>query len=428
VFDRVANGATTDALAAELIRIRQARGSFAIIRAGMAVVLLGTPFILYILLRVNPRLGATLLTIAWSAGGYLLFLRWLYLRGAYRPWMDWANATLEISLLNAIVIVDARLVGAAYAFTTAPTLLIPIAIMASAVRLRRSLSVYTGALAALQYLALYLFYRSDIPPTMLEALPSLQPWNLLQRCCYFVLAGVSAFLVCQLMRRSVIELVTSVRKSLTVERELGRQVSSEVARLLVEGDPERIGEERELTVLFADIRGFTDFSERRKPSEVLEFLNAYFAVAADAIERHGGIVNKFTGDGLMALFGALGDSDDHALRAARAGRSMLDGLARLDSGSRGGSLRGRFGVGIHTGRAVLGILGTESRAEYTAIGDTVNVAARIEQLNKELETDLLVSDATARQLSATATLVPIGKVDIRGREEPLVVHQLTAVP
>ncbi len=410
-----------DALARELIRARQERGSLAIVQAGLVVIVVALPFLIYVGIAVNAELAMGLSAAAAVFCAYLVGMRWLMRRGLYRPWHDWINATLEIVVGVAVVAVDAEFQGPAYAFSSSPAYLLPTVVMASAVRLRRALSLYTGVLAGTLYLAVYLAYRDGLSPELLAALPSLETWNIVQRSCFMVFTGFVAYLICQLMRRSVVELVSSVRERLIVERTLGRHVSREVAELLVDGQSAD-GEEREVTVLFADIRKFTSFSERRAPADVVAMLNAYFDMAATAVERHGGIVNKFTGDGLMALFGAPVASDEHAAQAARAGREMVDGMARL-----GEQWRGRLGVGIHTGRAVVGTVGTETRAEYTAIGDAVNVAARVEQLNKDLDTEILVSEDTARALGDAATLVRIGEVQVRGRDEPVVVHRLEAV-
>jgi adenylate cyclase len=412
-----------DQLARELIRSRQERGSRAIARAALVVCALASPFVVYVSVLVNPRLGLALGGVVGFFVAYQLGMLAVFRRGLYRPWIDWWNGSFEICLGMGVIVIDAELQGPAYAFSSAPALLFPVTVLMSAVRLRRALSIYTGVLAGVLYLAIYIAYRSQLDPDLVAALPSLETWNIVQRSCFFAFSGFVAFLVCQLMRRSVVELLASARQKLLVERTLGRHVSREVADLLVASDSDWLAEERDLTVLFSDIRSFTSFSEERAPGEVVAFLNDYFSVAARAVESNGGIVNKFTGDGFMALFGAPVAADDHADRAARAALQMLDELAGL--ADRWGDLRGRVGVGIHTGSAVVGTVGTESRAEYTAIGDTVNLAARLEQLTKELDGEILVSDETARRLSDDLAVERLSEVAVRGRSEPIVVHRLS---
>jgi adenylate cyclase len=415
-----------DPLAAELLRSRQERGSLAIVYAGLVILAITAPFVVFVSATVNARLGVGLAAIWVVFLVYELIMLQVFRRGLYRPWLDWVNGTIEVSSGVAIMVVDAELEGIEYALTSAPPYLFPIIVMASAVRLRRSLSLYTGVLAGSCYLGVYALYRDDMAAGLGDTIPSFAFWNIGQRALFIAFAGFVAYLVCQLMRRSYRELVANARDRARIERTLGRHVSREVANLLVESDAEWLGDERDVTVLFADLRRFTAFSEARVPTEVVAFLNDYFDLAADAIERHGGIVNKFTGDGLMALFGAPAPDDDHPTHAARAACDILAGLEALRERWNDPSLR--IGIGIHSGPAVVGTVGTTSRAEYTAIGDTVNVAARIEELTKQFDAEILVSDETAGRLPSTTCTTRVDEVPIRGRRSALVIHRLDAAP
>jgi len=156
-----------------------------------------------------------------------------------------------------------------------------------------------------------------------------------------------------------------------LSRFLSRAAVDEVLSGRLKLNPE--GQSTELTVLFADIRGFTALSAQLRPEEVVHFLNAFFAEAVDTVERNGGIVDKFVGDCVMAIWGAVSPEEDDARRAVRAALELVErgGRIRVKDGPL------RMGVGLNTGMAVVGAIGSKKRLDYTAIGATVNLAARL---------------------------------------------------
>ncbi|MCU0312790.1 MAG: adenylate/guanylate cyclase domain-containing protein [Solirubrobacteraceae bacterium] len=160
------------------------------------------------------------------------------------------------------------------------------------------------------------------------------------------------------------------------------------------------GEQREATVLFSDLRGFTTYSESRPPDAVIEILNDYLGEMTDAILDAGGTLVAYMGDGIMAVFGAPLDQPDHADRALRAGRDMLDRLERFNAREvPKGQAPFRMGIGLNTGPVISGNVGSERRLEYTTIGDTVNTASRIEGMTKEAPYSLLMAESTVERLA-----------------------------
>jgi adenylate cyclase len=182
---------------------------------------------------------------------------------------------------------------------------------------------------------------------------------------------------------------------------VGERLATDVEsseRLRVEGRRE------ELTVLFTDIRGFTTFSETREPEEIFACLNDYWAAVTAAVVRHNGQVNKFVGDGMLAIFPPVADKEPHALRALRAAMEIVAAPGPFETRA-----------GIHSGSAVVGVVGSGDKLEYTVLGDTVNTASRLEALNKELDTKILLSEAVRSQVGNAVALSSIGKVNVRGK-------------
>jgi len=187
------------------------------------------------------------------------------------------------------------------------------------------------------------------------------------------------------------------------------------------------GREQEVGVLFADLRGFTSFAEALLPYDVIHVLNRFYALAGGVIERHGGAIATYMGDGFMALFG-VAPGDGPALRAVRAGLDLIEAVAGWRSYLE--LLHGKglqVSVGVHTGRAVVGALGTGPSRIVTAVGDVVNTAARIEQANRGFGTRLLVSDEVARALGDRLVAAPMPAIPLPGKSGVYRLHAVEAI-
>jgi adenylate cyclase len=188
-------------------------------------------------------------------------------------------------------------------------------------------------------------------------------------------------------------------------------------------DMYRWGVERPITVMFSDLRGFTTLAEQLYPYDSVFLLNRYFEVMTEAIERHGGEVDKFLGDGIMALFGITAAHGAGSRDALEAARDMFAALERLnDEFATTLSERLRMGVGLHMGPAVLGRVGSERAANLTALGDTVNTASRLESLNKEYGSVLVASEAALHASGLAISGAELHEISVRGRAEMLTVH------
>jgi adenylate cyclase len=220
-------------------------------------------------------------------------------------------------------------------------------------------------------------------------------------------------------------MVSGLRERQVIKETLGRYVGPSVSDVILAGDVDLGGEERDVTLLFSDVRGFTTMSEAMKPHDVVRVLNSYFERMVDAVFEHEGMLDKFIGDGLMAVFGAPRSDEDHAMHAVKCAvemrRMLVDVNAML---KKSGLPELAIGIGLHTGRVVVGNIGSTKRMEYTAIGDAVNLAARLESQTKEQGVDILISEATYERVSSRVVADPLGSVKVKGKTTGVAIYAL----
>jgi adenylate cyclase len=205
-----------------------------------------------------------------------------------------------------------------------------------------------------------------------------------------------------------------------IQQIFGRYVPPQVAEQLIQAG-QLAPQLRTASILFADIEGFTRLSETLPPQRVIALLNSFFTVATAIVDARGGVVVNYIGDALIAAFNAPLPAEDHPARAVDAARDLLS----LVSGREFEGHRLRLRIGVATGPVAAGTVGGEERHTYTLYGDTVNLAQRLEQLNKELETDCLISGSTFEATRSTCVdAVAMGSVQVRGRESAVEVFTL----
>jgi len=196
--------------------------------------------------------------------------------------------------------------------------------------------------------------------------------------------------------------------------------TKEVAEQLLRSGFSLGGKQVKASIMFADIRSFTTIAENQEPSESIDLLNQYFSLMFDAITNNGGTVNQVVGDGLMAVFGAPIFFEDHSEKAVRAALQMLEQLKVFNQNQMAqGKMQIRIGIGIATGQMVAGYTGTQTRAIYTCIGDTVNVASRIEEYTKEALHPLLIDNYTRESLPDDIKVEDLGKIIFKGKNQAI---------
>jgi adenylate cyclase len=221
------------------------------------------------------------------------------------------------------------------------------------------------------------------------------------------------------------QMAKSLHEKEMIKRAFTRYVARQVVDEILK-DPEKLAlkeERRDVTVLFCDMRGFTPMAERLTPEEVVAVLNDFYTLMVDTTAKNDGIVDKFLGDGVMAIFGAPIVHEDHALRAVKTAIAMQAGVAEL---SRRRAQEGRdgiaVGIGVSAGEAVAGTVGTEDRMEYTVIGDSVNLAARLESNAKPGQ--ILISQRTYQMVAGLVTARTLGAIRVKGKEEQVEVYEV----
>lgn len=333
------------------------------------------------------------------------------------------TAFIETSCPTAEIIVAASHTDAVVALTTIPVFVYSLFIVVSALRLNFKLSVFTGAVAAIEYTLVGLIYFGREGGQVSNPLLVSVPIHVTKGVVLLSLGVVTGLVALQIKKR-LLDSFRIAEERNNIINTFGQHVSPAVVDKLLAQRPGLQSEKKDVCVMFLDIRNFTTFAEKRKPEEVVDYLESLFEFMIEIVNRHQGIVNKFLGDGFMAVFGApLSDGRD-CLNAVAASREILSRVEeKVVSGT---ILPTRVGIGLHAGEAVTGSIGSTLRKEYTVVGDVVNLASRIEQLNKQFGSQLLISEVVwdATRDDRIAEALPMGHVPVKGREAPITIYRV----
>jgi adenylate cyclase len=349
---------------------------------------------------------------------YEWFATWLLTQAVRRNLQParfrfYLNAVVELSIPTASILIFAAHGNPINALTGPASYLYFLFIILSALRLDFRLSVFTGAVAAALYTFAIALHWSVIAAAFDH--PGLQTgFFFAMRVLLLLLGGVVAALVSASIRTTLIETTATIRERERIVSLFGQHVSPEVVTRLLAQPTGPVSDLLPVCVLVLDIRRFTTFSEGRPADDVVAYLNTLWTFMVRTINEHHGIVNKFLGDGFLAVFGAPISAGNDCANALAAARRILEEVDELVAA--GKLPRTRVGMALHAGEVIVGNIGSAERKEYTIIGDVVNVAFRIEALNKDFDSRLLISEAVRRAVGiADAERLP--PVPIRGRQE-----------
>lgn len=325
------------------------------------------------------------------------------------------NATLEGTLPSFALWLFAPRGDMAAALAMPPLFAYAFFVILSVMRLNPVICIATGISGAATYLFFVFHIMGAGSPPFASLLFTL-PNHFIKAGFIFGAAVIASFVAAQLRLR-VLHVLESVRQKQELETLFGEHVSQEVVQKLVTSRGENLAEVRHITALFLDIRSFTTFSESRSAHEVYTELNKLLDFMIDIVHAHSGIINKFLGDGFLAVFGAPLDDNSHAINAVKTARMISEELKKRTAAGEVANLG--IGIGIHSGEALTGNVGSNKRKEYTVIGDVINVASRIEQLNKQFQSEILVSEEVRAAYGDVSQFIEKGEVPVKGREKPV---------
>jgi adenylate cyclase len=354
---------------------------------------------------------------------YLLGRRGKFLSTNPR-FFSYLNSFSEVSLLSILLIFIVEYSSQTFILQSPATLTYFIFIILSTFRLNIKLSIFTGSLAAVEFMLISIYYStrfSNIPVD--QAHPDLTGMQYLGQGLIMIIAGIAAGFVADLIRKKMIVSSENIKEKNEVIDLFGQQISPQIADNILKNNKELSGARKKVCIMFLDIRKFTPYVEQHQPEEVVAYLNALFGFMIDIVQSHHGVINQFLGDGFMATFGApvsTGNSSQHATEASQ------EIIAKITSEFNKGNIpKTRIGIGLHYDEAVTGNIGSSARKQYSITGKVVIMASRIEQLNKIYDTSLLISEEVFSQLNSTtqSAFIALGSSKIKGSEKPVSLYK-----
>ncbi len=283
-------------------------------------------------------------------------------------------------------------------------------IILSVLHLDFKINLMVGLFSAIQY-GLVVYYGFHFTETKAEYLIQLPENSFYLRCIILIICGAAAGFVSEEVKRRVRSSFDSKIEKRNMEELLGQQVSREVAEALVSGSVQTI--KQQATVLALDLRNFSHFAEYRSPDEILDFQNKIFSPILEIINQHQGIVNQIMGDGIMATFGTPVSNPLHADMAFQASIQIIHKVRELSEMKVIPTTR--VGIGLHTGEVITGNIGNQVRRQYSTSGSAVIIAFRVEQLNKELDGELLITEEVKNRIElGRVKIEPLGPRPLKG--------------
>ncbi len=335
------------------------------------------------------------------------------------------NAFSEITLLTLLFIFIIEYSDQPVILQAPATLTYFLFIVLSTLRLNPGLSVFTGGLAAVEFIGISIYYSTLFSNQPMDNFhPDLTGMQYLGQGVILLISGIAAGFVADLIKKKITVSWNHIEEKNKIIDLFGQQISSQIVESILEKKDELSGVRKNVCVMFLDIRNFTPFVESHKPEEVVNYLNNLFHFMIESVERYDGVINQFLGDGFMATFGAPVSEGNITQKAVLA---SIDIIRKVKQENIKGRIpETRIGIGLHYGEAVIGNIGSSVRKQYSITGNVVIMASRIEQLNKRWHSQLIISKEVFQGLDEDLKKDFIGQkpIQIKGMHQPGLLYVL----
>jgi len=336
--------------------------------------------------------------------------------------MQFFNVFFEISIPSAVIVLFALQVTPYNSLLSPLTQIYFIMIVLTIMEMDMAVSTFAGILSGVEFFFISIYFASRHEPPRELALIGTNMYYF-GRSMLMVATGVIAGYLAERIKKNAINFYSQQEEMRKIELLFGQQLSPQIARRLLESTSLSRPEKHEACIMFLDIRDFTRITENMSPEQIISFQNHIFSDMFRIVNNHNGVVNQVMGDGFMATFGAPVNSDKACAEAVNCGLALLQNLKEVKNDH--DFPETKVGIGMHFGSVVTGNIGTEERRQFSITGQTVIIASRIEQLNKVLGTQLLISENVQRQLNGDGfRFSEYGKHEIKGLSQPISIFSL----
>ena len=417
-------------LVSERLRLRAMLGLFIVISLNISVALLVFPEVVATFFEgsLDPFvvLPITYSYLLYAIAAYVSLTKSLSRNAAPNKLWGYAGALVESSIPTLLTYALGTIQAPSTSLFLPPLFLYFVFIALSALRLDQKLVWFAGICCSMQYLALS-YYSTDGFRVSAE-LPQIltAPQHHVAKSIVLLLTTLAIALVVTELRKRLLNSLIQAEQQQKILNLFGQHVSPQVAARLTSDEDAGASRSESASILFFDIRGFTAFAEKREPEAVVTYLNTVFESLIETVNRHNGFVNKFLGDGFMAVFVSADGEDKHCRNALLAAIEISEQVRSLVANNQIDDTK--IGIGIHSGQVMTGNIGSSARREFTIIGDVVNLASRLEQLTKQFEREILMSKevADAVLLEGLETEF-VAEAAIKGRETREKIYTLASL-